>query len=325
MANYLITGSRNNTPHVTSADDGSLNAGIFGTGAYILGVGEKLRAEIVSNNLVRLYDGDIITHGRHSRIEPSTYIDLTISNGSVGMKRHDLIVAHYEKDVETDVESVDFIVIEGTASANPTDPEYAEGSIFDGDIEVDFPLYRVMLDGINIDSITPIADLTSHPLSGIIDIKHGGTGATSKAAAKVALDILGFTPSNPAANTIQLKTTDGNTSVYPLIAPSIPVGIPEGALYVYKGLEDMFTAATGTVLTETVLTNMRANSVAVFTNNDSKTVKLADPPQSYGLAILFKGTSDIYQGGLYFSYGSSPKLYAYLHGSQSSGWTQITG
>ena len=62
MANYLVTGSRNNTPHVTSADDGSLNAGIFGTDTYILDNGEKLRAEIINNNTVRLYDGDIVNN-----------------------------------------------------------------------------------------------------------------------------------------------------------------------------------------------------------------------------------------------------------------------
>mgnify|MGYP003295140281 CR=1 FL=1 len=86
MANYLITGSRNNTPHVTSADDGSLNGAIFGDGVYITKRGEQLRAEIISNNLVRLFDGDLIIEGRQVRIEPSSYVDLTINNGDAGMK-----------------------------------------------------------------------------------------------------------------------------------------------------------------------------------------------------------------------------------------------
>lgn len=161
MANYLITGARNNTPHVTSADDGSLNGAIFGDGVYITKRGEQLRTEIISNNLVRLFDGDLIIEGRQVRIEPSSYVDLTINNGDAGTKRNDLIVAHYEYDVDTATESVDFIVIEGTASANPVDPEYTEGSILDGDLEADFPLYRVSIDGINIVSVERLVDVNA--------------------------------------------------------------------------------------------------------------------------------------------------------------------
>lgn len=149
MANYLITGSRNNTPHITSMDDASLNAGIIGNGAYILNRGEKLRAEMTTANNCRIYDGDLVAQGRHVRIETSEYIDLTVNNGTVGMKRNDLVVARYENDVETGVESVGFVVIEGTPSATPSDPEYNEGNIFDGDLIVDFPLYRIKLDGIS--------------------------------------------------------------------------------------------------------------------------------------------------------------------------------
>lgn len=148
MANYLITGSRNNTPHITSMDDASFNAGILGNGAYILKRGENLRAEMTTPNNCRIYDGDFVAQGRHIRIETSEYINLTISNGSVGLKRNDLIVVRYTNNVETGVESAEFVVIEGTPSANPTDPEYNDGNIFDGDLIVDFPLYRIQLDGI---------------------------------------------------------------------------------------------------------------------------------------------------------------------------------
>lgn len=149
MSNYLITGSRNNTPHITSMDDASFNSGVVGGGVCILERGEKLRAEIVSSNTVRIYDGDLVAQGRHIRIETSEYIDLTINNGDAGMKRNDLIVARYEKDEETGVESVDFDVIQGEASAsNPVDPEYTDGDIFAGDILVEFPIYRITIDGI---------------------------------------------------------------------------------------------------------------------------------------------------------------------------------
>ena len=67
-------------------------------------------------------------------------------------------MAHYEHDVDTATESVDFVVIEGTASANTVDPEYNEGNIFDGDLIVDFPLYRIQLDGISVADPVLIAE-----------------------------------------------------------------------------------------------------------------------------------------------------------------------
>lgn len=161
MANYLITGARNNTPHVTSMDDASFNAGIVGNGAYILNRGEKLRAEMTTANNCRIYDGDLVAQGRHTRIETSEYIDLTVNNGTSGMKRNDLVVARYVNDAETGVESVDFVVIEGTASANPVDPSYNEGDIFDGDLIVDFPLYRIQLDGITAGTPELICEMSN--------------------------------------------------------------------------------------------------------------------------------------------------------------------
>ena len=150
MSNYLVTGTRNNTPHITSMDDASLNAGILGNGAYILNRGEKLRAEMISANEFKMYDGDIVAQGRHIRIETSDVVDLTVDNGTVGSKRNDLVVARYTNDTETGIESVDFVVIKGTPSANPTDPAYNTGNIFNGDLIVDFPLYRIRLDGLTV-------------------------------------------------------------------------------------------------------------------------------------------------------------------------------
>ena len=149
MGNYLVTGSRNNEPHVTSMDDASFNAGIVGNGVYILDTGEKLRAELETSNSIKIYDGDFVVQGRHARIERGDFIGVFIDNGEVGMKRNDLIVARYEKDVDTGVERIDFFTIKGEASASdPVDPEYTEGDIFAGDTLVEFPIYRVTIDGI---------------------------------------------------------------------------------------------------------------------------------------------------------------------------------
>lgn len=149
-------------PHVSAMDDGALNAGIFGEDAYILNIGEKLRAELVSANQVRIFDGGFVMQGRFARIDTSTYVDLAIDNGTPGNKRNDLICVRYEKDSDTGIESANLIVIKGTESAsNPEDPEYNEGNIFDGDLIVDFPLYRIQLDGITAGTPELICEMSN--------------------------------------------------------------------------------------------------------------------------------------------------------------------
>ena len=80
---------------MTAADQGSLNAAVFGGGAYVLPRGNKFAATIVSNNTIRIADGDIMIQGRHARLAEGSTVDLTIANGTQGYRRNDLIVARY--------------------------------------------------------------------------------------------------------------------------------------------------------------------------------------------------------------------------------------
>lgn len=150
----IITGYRGE-PHITSAQDRAQNQGSYGTGSYILDVGQQLAAEIVSANEVRIRDGVLSHQGCVGIIEQGAYDSLEIANGSQGMQRIDLIVARYTKNSETNVESLELVVIEGTAAAsNPTVPSYNTGDIQAGDSPVDMPLYRVNINGVNIASTT---------------------------------------------------------------------------------------------------------------------------------------------------------------------------
>lgn len=154
----IITGYTG-VPHITSAQDRAENQGTFGTGSYILNVGLKMAAEIISATEVRIKDGVLSHQGCLGIIESGMYDALTIANGSQGMKRLDLIVCRYEKNSETNIESLSLVVIQGTAtSGTPTDPSYNTGSIQGGDSPVDFPLYRVNINGVSISSITQVAE-----------------------------------------------------------------------------------------------------------------------------------------------------------------------
>lgn len=153
MAIKIVT-AKKGEEHVTSADAGALNQGTFGTDDYVLNVGEKFRAELVSNNEIKIYDGEGMMQGRHWRIEPGTYESVTIDNGSQGKKRKDLIVARYTKDSETGVENVELAVLKGSETeGNATAPEATKGDIRNGDLRHEMVLYTVTLDGLNVTAV----------------------------------------------------------------------------------------------------------------------------------------------------------------------------
>lgn len=163
MANMnLVTGYVGEN-HVTAADAGSFHAGIVGNGEYLLNRGQKLAATIVTNNQLRILDGDLVMQGRHVRINEGDYVDLTIENGATGTNRNDLVVARYTKDASTGVEAVNLAVIKGTpVDGTAEDPTYTSGDIINEAVSLnDMPLYRVVLEGLNIASVELLATETN--------------------------------------------------------------------------------------------------------------------------------------------------------------------
>ena len=114
-----------NEAHVTSWQDRMLNQAAFGEDSYVLNIGQKMVAETYSNNEIRIRDGALVHQGCLSVIQKGTYDAVTIQNGTQGMKRVDLIVARYTKNAETQIENVNWVVIQGTpAASNPSVPEW---------------------------------------------------------------------------------------------------------------------------------------------------------------------------------------------------------
>ena len=147
---HLVTGYAGQE-HITASDQGAFNAALIGRDQFVLDVGNALEAQVISNNQIRILDGDLMMQGRFVRLDPGTYVDLAIENGAQGVKRNDLIVARYTKNTVTGVEAVDLVVIKGTAvESNPADPAHTEGDITNGAAVHDFPLWRIPLDGLNV-------------------------------------------------------------------------------------------------------------------------------------------------------------------------------
>lgn len=149
----IITGYTG-TKHVTAENDRDINIGIVGSGSYVLSTGAGLKAEISSNNEIKIRDGVVMHQGCAAAIKKNTYDSITIANGSQGMKRIDLIVARYEKQRDTNVESLTLKALQGKAvESSPTAPAHTTGDIQAGDAIADMPLYEVVIDGLNITEV----------------------------------------------------------------------------------------------------------------------------------------------------------------------------
>lgn len=171
------------SPHVTAEQDRDINIGIFGAESYVLRTGSQLKAEVSSNNEIKIRDGVIMHQGCAATIKKNTYDSLTIVNGSQGMKRIDLVVARYSRNQSTKVESLTLKVIQGTpVTGTPSAPGYTTGDIQAGDLVADMPLYQVVINGLNItavkqvfNTVDTVAELNGKLEEKVYSISQGGS------------------------------------------------------------------------------------------------------------------------------------------------------
>lgn len=169
MAVNIVTGMTG-IEHITSHDDRARNASQFGRGKYVFDIGRKFSATAVDDNLVRIQDGMCINQGTQMGIEPNDYADVEIDNGLLGTNRHDIIVMRYEKNEETLLEKASLVVVKGVNSSEPVDPTYQTGNILDGgDLVDDMPLYRVVIEGVNLVSIEPLFEVFDGDVGSILE------------------------------------------------------------------------------------------------------------------------------------------------------------
>ena len=155
MALELVTGYWG-MEHVTAEQDADLNAGIIGSGNYVLNIGEKMRAEAVSANQVRIFDGVFMAYGRQCILGDGEYEDVTIENGTPGLLRNDMIVIKYKKNEESGKENATFAVLKGETGSVAKDPVPNKQDIRSGAFESEVPMYRVKINGLAIEKIEPL-------------------------------------------------------------------------------------------------------------------------------------------------------------------------
>lgn len=158
-----IVSGKTGTSHVTSEQFRQIIEGTVGQGSYILTSGENLEPELASNNMLKIRGGMMSHHGNVSCVELNTYDEVTLTNGSQGVKRIDLIVNRYTRNDETGLEKNEWVVIIGTPDAtNPKVPEYIAGNLQNGDLTDDCPVFEVHYDGINVTEVKKLLPVMSN-------------------------------------------------------------------------------------------------------------------------------------------------------------------
>lgn len=164
--------------HISSEDKAIIHQAKFSKSDVVFDWGDVFKCSMSSSNRATIGTGCASIQGLDWHITAAESV--TISNGSQGMKRNDIICAHYHRNSSSGIENVELVVLKGspnaTAAADPTIPS---GKILSGAVDAYMALWRIPLDGITVgtpvrlftprgalwDSVTPIrfTKLTSDP------------------------------------------------------------------------------------------------------------------------------------------------------------------
>lgn len=199
MAFRLVTG-RAGHDHVTSDDMGQLFARTKGDGRYRL---DEIECSVLDSNTVHVSGGSLLIDGRHFR-NTSEGTNLSISNGTPGLNRVDLIVARYTYVVSGNsyTENGELVVIQGIAvPGEPTVPEHVSGSILNRDIVVDIPLFTIPISGTTVGTPSEIM-LDEYELP----VKYGGTGVAVEILTSVRGAVQDAVAAAAAANSAAAKS-----------------------------------------------------------------------------------------------------------------------
>lgn len=135
--------------HISSEDKAIIHQAKFSKSDVVYDWGDAFKCSMSSSNRATVGTGCASIQGLDWHITAAESV--TISNGSQGMKRNDIICAHYHRDSKTGNENVALTVLKGSPNATAAaDPEVPSGKILSGAVDAYMPLWRVPLDGITV-------------------------------------------------------------------------------------------------------------------------------------------------------------------------------
>lgn len=135
--------------HISSEDKAIIHQAKFSKSDVVFDWGDAFKCSMSSSNRATIGTGCASIQGLDWHITAAESV--TISNGSQGMKRNDIICAHYHRNSYDGNENVELTVLKGspnaTAAADPTIPS---GKILSGAVDAYMPLWRIPLNGITV-------------------------------------------------------------------------------------------------------------------------------------------------------------------------------
>ena len=147
MSMELVTGYAGQG-HISSDDAGRFNAGVVGTGKYVLNTGTRFSAYVLNNQEVEISSGDAVDQGRHIIIHQGTTETVPLITPLYsGGYYWSVVYFRYEKDSSTGVESVRLDSVTGDVTRLEEEaviPTLVEGNIFDGALRDEMPLYYIL-------------------------------------------------------------------------------------------------------------------------------------------------------------------------------------
>ena len=180
------------TAHISSEDKAIIHQAKFSKSDVVFDWGDVFKCSMSSSNRATIGAGCASIQGLDWHITAAESV--TISNGSQGMKRNDIICAHYHRNSSSGIESVELTVLKGTPNATAAaDPTIPSGKILSGAVDAYMPLWRIPLDGITVGTpvrlFTPRGALWDSVTQTLIASQYGTvTGVKTGRVAQINVD-----------------------------------------------------------------------------------------------------------------------------------------
>lgn len=143
----LVTGHAGED-HISASDIASMLRGLVGDESFVLDIDSQLACTLINANSVQVGAGGCILQGHYARVDVAETLE--VESGSVGYKRNDLVIVRYALGTGN-VQTTELAIKQGTpTTGTPTDPTLEGGTIDDGDTTVEFALWRIPIDGVNV-------------------------------------------------------------------------------------------------------------------------------------------------------------------------------
>lgn len=191
--------------HISSEDKAIIHQAKFSKSDVVFDWGDAFKCSMSSSNRATIGTGCASIQGLDWHITSAESV--TISNGSQGTKRNDIICAHYNRNPKNGNELVELVVLKGSPNATAAaDPKVPSGKILSGAVDAYMPLWRIPLDGITVgtpvrlftprgalwDSVTQTCQLQWQSTGSFVPFAYGASNTITVRDGLIFVDLSSF-------------------------------------------------------------------------------------------------------------------------------------